>query len=245
MNEPLAIAVEHHATAAGSPPLWTIAPFALYLFLIAVIPLVAGSFWAKNRNKLIVAAILSVPVVLYLALGNPHGLSWLAESVKEYVAFMTLLLALFVITGGIYLARRARRYAGHQHRLPRLRRADRQSDRHHRRIVAADPALAARQREAHAPGAHGGLLHLHRLERRRDADAARRSAAVSGIPARRALLLGAAPVRTLGDGQRPAAGDLLRCRQRDPQTRGAAPAPRRASTRRSTNPTSRCASSGD
>jgi Na+/H+ antiporter NhaD/arsenite permease-like protein len=104
MNEPLSVAAaaEHHA-AVGSPPLWTIAPFALYLLLIAVIPLIAGSFWAKNRNKLIVAAILSVPVVLYLALGNPHGLSWLAESVKEYVAFMTLLLALFVITGGIYL----------------------------------------------------------------------------------------------------------------------------------------------
>jgi Na+/H+ antiporter NhaD/arsenite permease-like protein len=96
MNEP-------HVAVASSPPLWTIAPFALYLLLIAVIPLVAGGFWAKNRNKLIVAAILSVPVVLYLALGAPEGLSWLAESVQEYVAFMALLGALFVITGGIYL----------------------------------------------------------------------------------------------------------------------------------------------
>ena len=91
------------AAASSSPPMWTIAPFALYLLLIAVIPLIAGSFWAKNRNKLIVAAILSVPVVLYLALGAPEGLSWLVESVQEYVAFMALLGALFVITGGIYL----------------------------------------------------------------------------------------------------------------------------------------------
>ncbi len=96
MNEP-------HVAVSGAPPLWTIAPFALYLFLIAVIPLVAGGFWAKNRNKLIVAAILSVPVVLYLAVGAPEGMSWLVDSIQEYVAFMALLGALFVITGGIYL----------------------------------------------------------------------------------------------------------------------------------------------
>ena len=73
------------------------------MLLIAVIPLIAGTFWGKNRNKLIVAAILSVPVVLYLALGTPDGLGWLVESIQEYVAFMALLGALFVITGGIYL----------------------------------------------------------------------------------------------------------------------------------------------
>ena len=91
------------AGASGSPPLWTIAPFAVYLLLIAIIPLIAGNFWGKNRNKLIVAAILSVPVVLYLALGAQDGLSWLVDSIQEYVAFMALLGALFVITGGIYL----------------------------------------------------------------------------------------------------------------------------------------------
>ena len=103
MNDHVAIVSESHAAAAGAPPMWTIAPFALYLLLIAVIPLIAGGFWAKNRNKLIVAAVLSVPVVLYLALGTPEGLGWLVESVQEYVAFMALLGALFVITGGIYL----------------------------------------------------------------------------------------------------------------------------------------------
>jgi Na+/H+ antiporter NhaD/arsenite permease-like protein len=103
MNDPLAVAHAAPHAAAGAPPIWTIAPFALYLLLIAVIPLVAGGFWSANRNKLLVAAILSVPVIGYLALGAPHGLVWLAESVKEYVAFMTLLLALFVITGGIHL----------------------------------------------------------------------------------------------------------------------------------------------
>jgi Na+/H+ antiporter NhaD/arsenite permease-like protein len=103
MNDPVSLIGQQHALAVASPPLWTIAPFALYLLLIAIIPLVAGAFWAKNRNKLIVAAILSVPVVLYLALGAPEGLGWLLESIQEYVAFMALLGALFVITGGIYL----------------------------------------------------------------------------------------------------------------------------------------------
>ena len=32
------------AGASGSPPLWTIAPFAVYLLLIAIIPLIAGNF---------------------------------------------------------------------------------------------------------------------------------------------------------------------------------------------------------
>jgi Na+/H+ antiporter NhaD/arsenite permease-like protein len=103
MNDHVAIVGESHAAAAGAPPMWTIAPFGLYLLLIAIIPLIAGSFWGKNRNKLLVAAILSVPVVLYLVLGAPEGLSWLVESIQEYVAFMALLGALFVITGGIHL----------------------------------------------------------------------------------------------------------------------------------------------
>ena len=93
MNNPL----------AGSPPIWTVAPFALYLLLIAIIPLMAGHFWEKNRNKLIVAAIVSAPVIVYLVVGTPHGVVWLLESLKEYAAFMTLLLSLFVITGGIHL----------------------------------------------------------------------------------------------------------------------------------------------
>ena len=101
MNDAAASAGE--SLAAGALPAWTVAPFGLYLLLIAVIPLTAGAFWAKDRNKLVVAAILSAPVILYLALGTPHGLGWLADSIREYIAFMTLLLALYVITGGICL----------------------------------------------------------------------------------------------------------------------------------------------
>jgi Na+/H+ antiporter NhaD/arsenite permease-like protein len=88
---------------AASPPLWAVAPFALYLLLIAALPLVAAHFWDQNRNKLVVAVIASAPVIVYLTTGAPLGLIWLADSAREYVAFMALLLSLFVITGGVHL----------------------------------------------------------------------------------------------------------------------------------------------
>ena len=84
------------------PPLWTVAPFALYLLAIALVPLIAPHFWEPNRNKLGVAAVASIPVVAYL-LASAHGAHWLAQSLKEYVAFIALLGALYAISGGIHL----------------------------------------------------------------------------------------------------------------------------------------------
>src|SRR5262245_10202381 len=86
---------------AAVPPMWRVLPFGLYLVLIAGAPLAFGRFWQKNRNKFILALLLSAPVVVYL-LGS-HGGHLLIDSLKEYVAFVTLLAALFIISGGIYL----------------------------------------------------------------------------------------------------------------------------------------------
>src|SRR5262249_41802146 len=47
--------------------------------------------------------VASVPVVVYLFAMQPDGASLLLETVREYAAFMALLGALFVISGGIYL----------------------------------------------------------------------------------------------------------------------------------------------
>jgi Na+/H+ antiporter NhaD/arsenite permease-like protein len=80
-----------------------LAPFALYLLLIAIIPLVHAHFWEKNRNKLFVAAVVSLPVLAFLLGSHPGGAALLADSAREYVAFMALLGALFVTSGGIYL----------------------------------------------------------------------------------------------------------------------------------------------
>jgi Na+/H+ antiporter NhaD/arsenite permease-like protein len=85
----------------GQPPTWSVLPFAGYLLVIAVVPLFLPHFWEKNRNKLIVAIAASVPVIAYLL--TSHGGHLLLDSLKEYVAFIVLLAALFVISGGVYL----------------------------------------------------------------------------------------------------------------------------------------------
>jgi Na+/H+ antiporter NhaD/arsenite permease-like protein len=89
--------------AIPAPPFWSVLPFIFYLLVIALFPLFLGRFWEKNRNKLIVAVAAGVPAAAYLLVGHPHGAQWLLHSVKEYAAFIVLLGALFVISGGIYL----------------------------------------------------------------------------------------------------------------------------------------------
>jgi Na+/H+ antiporter NhaD/arsenite permease-like protein len=84
-------------------PFWAVVPFLVYLLLIAALPLFLGHFWDNNRNKLIVGGIVAIPVVVYLIGIHPHGLELLLDSVREYVAFVALLGALFVISGGVYL----------------------------------------------------------------------------------------------------------------------------------------------
>ncbi len=88
--------------AAASVPLILCAPFLALLLAIAVMPLAAEHFWEKNRHKLAVAVILSIPVVLVLLLGG--GEARIFESLAyDYIPFMVLLGSLFVITGGIHL----------------------------------------------------------------------------------------------------------------------------------------------
>jgi Na+/H+ antiporter NhaD/arsenite permease-like protein len=80
-----------------------VAPFAIYLLVIAGLPLLAPRFWDDNRNKLAIAVAAAVPVAVYLAACTPDGAGQLVDTAREYASFMTLLGALFVITGGIYL----------------------------------------------------------------------------------------------------------------------------------------------
>jgi Na+/H+ antiporter NhaD/arsenite permease-like protein len=83
---------------------WAIAPFALMLLAVAVLPLAAGDWFHHNRNKGIVALVLGLPTVVYLvaAFGRP-GLESVAHAAEEYLSFITLLVALYTISGGIYL----------------------------------------------------------------------------------------------------------------------------------------------
>ncbi len=85
-------------------PAWGIVPFVLMLACIAILPLVpaAEKLWERNSTKLAVALLLGVPVAVWMwtLLGAPTVL----HSLWEYVQFISLLLALFVISGGIYLS---------------------------------------------------------------------------------------------------------------------------------------------
>ena len=82
-------------------PTWAVAPFVVYLISIAVLPLFAGAFWEHNRNKLLVAAILSAPVIAYLMHGQGgEGGRLLLHTACDYAAFIALLGALFTISAG-------------------------------------------------------------------------------------------------------------------------------------------------
>lgn len=82
---------------------WSLIPFGLMLLMIAIGPLVAEHWWEKNANKLIVSLFLGVPVAVCLIMGGMmHELEH--QIFFDYVPFIILLLALFVITGGIHFS---------------------------------------------------------------------------------------------------------------------------------------------
>jgi Na+/H+ antiporter NhaD/arsenite permease-like protein len=82
-------------------PVWVV-PFASILLVVAVFPLVPAlsRFWDSNRNKLLVSAVLGLPVVLYIW---EHDPSHVLHTGLEYFQFLALLTALFVVAGGIHL----------------------------------------------------------------------------------------------------------------------------------------------
>ena len=82
---------------------WSMIPFGLMLLMIAIGPLVAEHWWEKNANKLIVSLILGIPTAVCLIMGGMvHELEH--QLFNDYVPFIILLLALFVITGGIHIS---------------------------------------------------------------------------------------------------------------------------------------------
>ncbi|MBX7194397.1 MAG: sodium:proton antiporter [Sandaracinaceae bacterium] len=87
-------------TFGAHVPLFAVAPFALLLAAIAILPLAAPHFWESHRNKGIVAGLLAAPIALYLGVAYPEGL---LHSAREYLSFLALLGSLFVIAGGIHL----------------------------------------------------------------------------------------------------------------------------------------------
>jgi Na+/H+ antiporter NhaD/arsenite permease-like protein len=78
-------------------------PFALLLALVAILPLAAGHWWHANRSKAIIAALIAVPTAIFILL-QPNGTAALLHGLEEYVSFIAMLAALYVIAGGIVLS---------------------------------------------------------------------------------------------------------------------------------------------
>jgi Na+/H+ antiporter NhaD/arsenite permease-like protein len=81
-------------------PIGWVAPFALMLLSIAILPLVAGRWWERLGSKALVATALAAPVAGFFLARQPHELVLVAG---EYVAFIALLGSLFAIAGGILI----------------------------------------------------------------------------------------------------------------------------------------------
>ena len=82
---------------------WSVLPFAGMLACIAVLPLIPATahWWEKHSSQLLVAVSLGVPVAAWMwVLG---GWEVVFAAVVEYFQFICLLLALFVVSGGIFL----------------------------------------------------------------------------------------------------------------------------------------------
>jgi Na+/H+ antiporter NhaD/arsenite permease-like protein len=83
-----------------APPVYTVAPFVAMLLAIALCPLWLPHWWESNRNKIVVSAVLGLPILVMYLGRRPEALGAIAE---EYVSFLVLLAGLYVISGGILL----------------------------------------------------------------------------------------------------------------------------------------------
>ncbi len=82
---------------------WSMIPFVILLLCIAVLPLIHATEhrWEQNSTKLTVALVLGLPVAVWFWFAGEQVT--VLHSLWEYVQFVLLLGALFVVSGGIFL----------------------------------------------------------------------------------------------------------------------------------------------
>lgn len=99
----VACAEEGHVAHTWLPENWTVAPFALLLLCIAILPLIhkTAHWWEHNSSKGIVCAALSAPVLWQVMQHDAH---LLPHAGLEYFQFLSLISALFVVAGGLHIA---------------------------------------------------------------------------------------------------------------------------------------------
>lgn len=85
-------------------PWYGLVPFVALLAAIATFPLMSRTrhLWEKRRFQLLVALVLGVPMAVWIwSLG---GRAEVVHALVEYASFITLLLSLFVVSGGVFVA---------------------------------------------------------------------------------------------------------------------------------------------
>ena len=88
----------------GNIPLWLCIPFAGLLLCIAILPLVKGEWWDKNKGW----AVLIWSLLFIIPFAVKYGAGETAETVLEcivndYLSFIVLLFGLFCVSGNINL----------------------------------------------------------------------------------------------------------------------------------------------
>ena len=85
-------------------PWWSLLPFVAMLACIALLPIIpkTAHWWEKECSQLSVALALGVPTTVWMFMRA--GTGPLIATGVEYVQFIALLFALFVVSGGIHLA---------------------------------------------------------------------------------------------------------------------------------------------
>ncbi|MDP1678021.1 MAG: sodium:proton antiporter [Bacteroidota bacterium] len=78
-----------------------IVPFALLLLLIALAPLFFPDWWSKHYPK--VSLALGVLVIAYYVL-QLHSVEIVLHTASEYISFIVLIGALFIVSGGIHIS---------------------------------------------------------------------------------------------------------------------------------------------
>jgi Na+/H+ antiporter NhaD/arsenite permease-like protein len=96
----LAWAASGQHEAGTGLPVWTVIPFGALLLCIALLPLIAEHWWESNRNKAIIALVLGLPTAVFMWGQDYHAV---LHALHEYVSFIVLLGALYIISGGLVL----------------------------------------------------------------------------------------------------------------------------------------------
>lgn len=88
------------SNSVASPSGWLVMPFVVLLLCIAVGPLLFAQFW-HHSYKVFSVVIGCVVAGVYLFV--PGQWVFVTETLAEYVSFISLLLVLYVVSGGIYI----------------------------------------------------------------------------------------------------------------------------------------------